>query len=254
MNYPCKTIITGCLLIVALLHGKAQTIVHIGAGGQMYIGGKTAVSFDRLVMAPASNGFLLGENDISKLATPINPYSGNYLPRVYCFSHPVTNYSGSLAIFYNDKEAEYTNVNRLLMQAYTGYAWYPLKDNKGRNARRNGAGVTSLRDLSFSELLLGFTGDPDSRMAPIALAPAADASLSVALYPNPAVSTINIRVSSNSIIQKVKVFDASGKLLMVKEGSNSNVYRFNVSSLPSGFFMMAIETNSGKLSKGFIKQ
>ena len=76
----------------------------------------------------------------------------------------------------------------------------------------------------------------------------------VTMYPNPASDIINVRISGNSIIRKVKVYDASGKLLMAHEGSNSNVYSFAISLLAGGFYMMAIETNTGNLSKGFVKQ
>ncbi len=76
----------------------------------------------------------------------------------------------------------------------------------------------------------------------------------VVVYPNPVTDVVNVRVSGNSLIKRVKVFDAAGKLLIIKEGSNSNVYSFNVSALASAFYMMSIETDTGKLSKGFMKQ
>ena len=76
----------------------------------------------------------------------------------------------------------------------------------------------------------------------------------VTVYPNPVTDVVNLRAGNGTMIKQVKVFDASGKLVMRKEGSNSNTYSFTVSALASGFYMMAIETSTGKVSKGFMKQ
>lgn len=74
------------------------------------------------------------------------------------------------------------------------------------------------------------------------------------IYPIPAVSIINVLVKENSAIKYVKLFDASGKLLMVKEGNNGDLYSFAISSLASGYYFVSIETSAGQLTKGFLKK
>ncbi len=76
----------------------------------------------------------------------------------------------------------------------------------------------------------------------------------IVIYPNPASDIISVHVGGNARIRSVKVYDAIGKLMMSKEGSNSDVYSFSVNSLLGGFYMMMIETNTGKVSKGFVKR
>jgi len=74
------------------------------------------------------------------------------------------------------------------------------------------------------------------------------------IYPIPAVSMINVLVKENTAIKYVKLFDASGKLLMVKEGNNSALYSFTISNLASGYYFISIETSDGQFTKGFLKK
>ncbi len=76
----------------------------------------------------------------------------------------------------------------------------------------------------------------------------------ISVYPIPAVSVINVRANNNTTIKRIKLFDAGGKLLMLKEGSNSTVYSFYISNLASGFYLISIETNNSKTTKGFMKK
>jgi len=74
------------------------------------------------------------------------------------------------------------------------------------------------------------------------------------IYPIPAVSIINVLVKENKAIKYVKLYDGSGKLLMIEEGNNSVLYSFAISNLASGYYFVSIETSDGQLTKGFLKK
>lgn len=68
------------------------------------------------------------------------------------------------------------------------------------------------------------------------------------IYPNPTSDYLNI-VSSKYDIQKVQIYDLSGKQMLSESKS-----RIDVSKLPSGVYMLIIKTQEGNKNFKFIKQ
>ena len=68
------------------------------------------------------------------------------------------------------------------------------------------------------------------------------------IYPNPTSDVLNI-VSSKYDIQKVYIYDLSGKQMLSESKS-----RIDVSKLPSGVYMLIIKTEEGNKNFKFIKQ
>jgi len=68
------------------------------------------------------------------------------------------------------------------------------------------------------------------------------------IYPNPTSEFLNI-VSTKYDIQKVHIYDLSGKQMLSESQS-----RINVSKLPSGVYMLIIKTQEGNKNFKFIKQ
>ncbi len=68
------------------------------------------------------------------------------------------------------------------------------------------------------------------------------------IYPNPTSDVLNI-VSSKYDIQKVHIYDLSGKQMLSESKS-----RIDVSKLPSGVYMLIIKTQEGNKNFKFIKQ
>ena len=68
------------------------------------------------------------------------------------------------------------------------------------------------------------------------------------IYPNPTSDFLNI-VSTKYDIQKVHIYDLSGKQMLSESKS-----RINVSKLPSGVYMLSIQTQEGIKNFKFIKQ
>lgn len=70
----------------------------------------------------------------------------------------------------------------------------------------------------------------------------------VELFPNPATDILNIRTSAN--ISEAEVFDISGKKVNIVINGN----RMDVKSLPSGSYIIRIKTETGVVTKQFIKK
>lgn len=70
----------------------------------------------------------------------------------------------------------------------------------------------------------------------------------LSIYPNPATDFINIYNVKHQI-EKVAVFDLSGKLML-----SDNKQKINVSRLPSGVYLLSVKTEVGFKNFKFIKQ
>ena len=75
-----------------------------------------------------------------------------------------------------------------------------------------------------------------------------DPSKSIKIFPNPTTDFINI-LATNKSIEKVLIYDLSGKQVM-----STTATRINVSRLPSGVYMLNIKTENGIKNFKFIKQ
>lgn len=73
-------------------------------------------------------------------------------------------------------------------------------------------------------------------------------NISIKLYPNP--TTHNINVKSDERIKSLKIYALNGKALRETKNHNS----LNVSDLPSGIYILKVETSDGTAIKKFIKQ
>ncbi|TXC76953.1 T9SS type A sorting domain-containing protein [Luteibaculum oceani] len=81
-------------------------------------------------------------------------------------------------------------------------------------------------------------------------------SIGVSAFPNPMKASLEIIFkNSASGISKLMLFDMTGKLVVKRDLSESNLYKhkIDVSSLESGFYTLVIEGGSEKFSKILIK-
>jgi uncharacterized delta-60 repeat protein len=69
------------------------------------------------------------------------------------------------------------------------------------------------------------------------------------IFPNPTKDLININSLNNQSFSSVKVFDLSGKMLI--ESSDNKI---SVSNLVSGLYLLKITTETGEITKKFIKE
>jgi len=71
----------------------------------------------------------------------------------------------------------------------------------------------------------------------------------VLIYPNPANNTLHFRGLSE--LNKISIFDLTGKLCLVKQISNNQL---DISSLKHGLYIIQIETSKGIETNKFVKQ
>jgi hypothetical protein len=73
----------------------------------------------------------------------------------------------------------------------------------------------------------------------------------LALYPNPVKNVLNFKVSNNTIINKVSIYNVLGSLVLQ---SNNPINSIDVSKLSSGLLFVQLETDQGIVSKKIIKE
>ncbi len=71
---------------------------------------------------------------------------------------------------------------------------------------------------------------------------------SLTLYPNPAKDILNIS-ALNDVIDRVSIYDISGKMITEKTGINSQRTSFNTNALPSGLYVVEVVDISGSSSR-----
>lgn len=69
------------------------------------------------------------------------------------------------------------------------------------------------------------------------------------MFPNPAAVRTTIKVNADEKIEKVYLYDASGRLMQAMTSINSSVYELNRNNLASGLYIAKIFLESGVLSK-----
>lgn len=74
------------------------------------------------------------------------------------------------------------------------------------------------------------------------------------IFPNPTMDIITITNNENIGIEKIEVFDVSGKSMQAQSYSNENEVQLNVEKLVSGVYMLHIQTNEGMAVKKIVKK
>ncbi len=74
------------------------------------------------------------------------------------------------------------------------------------------------------------------------------------LFPNPASDVVNISNSENRIVNKVDVYDITGKLIDTQKFGNEPTIQLNVETLTTGTYLLHIKTNEGIAVKKLIKK
>ncbi len=74
------------------------------------------------------------------------------------------------------------------------------------------------------------------------------------LFPNPASDVVNISNSENRIVNKVDVYDVTGKLINTQKFSNESEIQLNVEALSSGTYLLHLQTNEGIAVKKLVKK
>ncbi|WP_055442350.1 T9SS type A sorting domain-containing protein [Lacinutrix himadriensis] len=71
----------------------------------------------------------------------------------------------------------------------------------------------------------------------------------ISVYPNPTKDFIHINMANTDSIEKVELFDITGKSVL----SFTNTTKINISNLSNGIYMLHIKTDKGSINKKVIK-
>lgn len=74
------------------------------------------------------------------------------------------------------------------------------------------------------------------------------------LYPNPATNVVSITNNENMLVEKIKVYDTSGKHLSTQSVNSESEIQLNVENLSSGTYILHLETNRGTAVKKLVKK
>ena len=74
----------------------------------------------------------------------------------------------------------------------------------------------------------------------------------VTIFPNPVLDSFQIKISNQTIIKNIKVFDVTSRLIKEINPLNYNGV-YNLSSLKSGTYYLILETNKGRFQRKLIK-
>lgn len=86
-----------------------------------------------------------------------------------------------------------------------------------------------------------------SECAAVSIKENTELSNRLSIYPNPATSGINLAVTGGHTIHNVKLFDATGRLVMSAEGLNTTEYHINRNGLAPGMYYTTVELDTKNL-------
>ena len=74
----------------------------------------------------------------------------------------------------------------------------------------------------------------------------------VSIYPNPAHGKVKIEYVSEGVVQSLELFNATGSIIYfqnIKENNPTNTFEIDLSSYPSGVYLIRLQTNNGAIFK-----
>src|SRR5690606_19173362 len=74
------------------------------------------------------------------------------------------------------------------------------------------------------------------------------------MFPNPATNVVNITNSENMLVNKVVIYDITGKKLNTQNFNGETKIQLNVENLASGTYMLHLQTNEGTAVKKLVKK
>jgi len=74
------------------------------------------------------------------------------------------------------------------------------------------------------------------------------------LYPNPATNVVTITNNENRLVNKIEVYDTTGKLISTQSFTNEAEIQLNVENLASGTYMLHLQTGEGTAVKKLVKK
>jgi hypothetical protein len=209
------------LLIIIMLSAccYAQDIT-IANGELLFINSSTNFYVNGLAFLPSADFMINGPNAISKTSTALDPQSIN---RVFTSNNLISDFQGTLTLFYDDLELNGVTESDLVLQ---------VKDGSNIWNSLTGALDTSANTLSYT---FGSTIDFSSVTASasgVTLAINKLKDFDIQLFPNPTTSKVYINSDFNV---DVKVYNIIGEEIL-----KSNEKAIDLSALTTGSYIFII--------------
>lgn len=74
------------------------------------------------------------------------------------------------------------------------------------------------------------------------------------VYPNPSTGQYQVSIDASLTIEKIRVYDVLGNIILVQEDANAKAAYINIENVTSGVYFLEISTNEGKAVKKLIKE
>lgn len=74
------------------------------------------------------------------------------------------------------------------------------------------------------------------------------------MYPNPATNIVNITNRENMLVSQITVYDVTGKQMSTQSFNNEAEIQLNVENLPSGTYMLHLQTEVGTAVKKLVRK
>jgi hypothetical protein len=128
-----------------------------------------------------------------------------------------------------------------------GNGSYTLKDAAG-NTLASGSSFTTSKSHTFT---IGGTGKEGRGEVYSSEGETTTESYQKILYPNPVKEVLKVRLKEKAIIRSVHILSMSGKSMAVNLIAEKEI---DVTSLPSGMYILTVDTTKGLIKEKFVKQ
>jgi glycosidase len=165
--------------------------------------------------------------------------SGSLTPKIYIWDDTLPSTSLKNVVILANFDVTTQNVTPNF--PYTG-VWYDLMDTSGNTT----LSVSNTNDpISLEPGAFKIFGNQASTLS------TNDLSLenNIQIYPNPAHEYFKINLRS----KQIKIYNLLGKLVQTHKGKLSTGYRYNISSLEPGVYLISVVTERGKMTRKLIK-
>jgi hypothetical protein len=150
-----KAMVLFLAMVFSAICSVSQPVLSINGSSNFYVSAGQTVSLDSLVLVPSAGYNLTASNVLSHTTSLTHGSSTPAIQRAYSFSGTLSNYNGTLSIYYLSSELNGLTPSMLQVNAYnTSWANYAGTDGT------NFATVSGLTNVSFNELSLASSTAP----------------------------------------------------------------------------------------------
>lgn len=146
------------IAIMPLSVMRAQDALVVLPGTDVIFGANTIVSVDDLTITPDTD-FIPDGFSLNRFATIQHPSFNVAISRVYRFSTPIENFSGSIGIQYEESELNGLLESGLQLNIHDGSAWHAYENNT-HDEDANIVHTASLVNVSLNEITLADFASP----------------------------------------------------------------------------------------------